>query len=57
MLVKSATEIKNMKHTICVIIQTFSKAQDFDLSGFHIINIKIQEPQIIMHSKTQANKE
>jgi len=25
-----------MKHTICVITETFSKAQDFDLSGFHV---------------------
>jgi hypothetical protein len=50
MLVKSATEIKNVKHTICVTIETFTKAQDFDLSGFRVnvstlfINIKTQEP-------------
>jgi len=39
-----------MTHTIRVIIETFSKAQDFDHSGFHVnvstlfINIKTQEP-------------
>jgi hypothetical protein len=55
--------MKNMTHTTCVIIQTFLKAQDFDLSGFQInvstlfINIKTQEPYINMQSKTQASKE
>jgi len=50
MLVKSATEIKNVKHTISVTIEAFTKAQDFDLSGFPVnvstlfINIKTQEP-------------